>query len=167
MKSGAVSLSALVAGPSIVFTALLCSCGAPANGGAPGSSVVGLPLDGKATFAYTGTKQSFKVPAGVTQVTIAASGAGGAPGYGFRYSKYTAPGGPGGRVKATIPVTPGEHLAIFVGGSGGDGGFNGGGESASSYGGGVGGGASDERQGGDRTTDRVVVAGGRGGGGSA
>ncbi|MGA8384101.1 MAG: hypothetical protein WB644_04890 [Candidatus Cybelea sp.] len=47
---------------------------------------------------YTGTKQSFKVPAGVTQVTIAASGAGGAPGYGFRYSKYGS-GWPGGSRK--------------------------------------------------------------------
>jgi hypothetical protein len=102
----------LVAGLSVVFSVLLCACAVSSNGAAPGSSVVGQPLDGKATFAYTGTKQSFKVPAGVTQVTIAASGASGAAGYGFGYNKYGAPGGLGGRVKATIPVTSGERLAI-------------------------------------------------------
>ena len=166
MKSGAVSLCARVAGPSVVFASMLCACASPGNVGAPGAGVVGQPLDGMATFTYTGAKQSFKVPAGVTRITIVASGANGASGYGFRYSKYTAPGGPGGRVKATIAVTPGERLAIFVGGSGGDGGFNGGGESSQAYGG-IGGGASDVRQRGDGMADRVVVAGGGGGGGSA
>jgi hypothetical protein len=75
-----------------------------------------------------GLEQSFKVPAGVTQVTIAAGGASGAAGFGYYYGSYAAPGGLGGRVKATIPVTPKERLAIFVGGSGSDGGFNGGGK---------------------------------------
>jgi len=76
--------------------------------------------------------------------------------------------GAGGSVKATIPVTPGEKLAIFVGGYGATaGGFNGGGTGGSTGGsggnGGGGGGASDVRQGGDRLANRVVVAGGGGG----
>ena len=123
------------------------------------------PLVGRATFKYTGAKQTFKVPAGVTLVTITASGASGAAGWDYYYGSYAAPGGLGGRVKATIPVTPGERLAIFVGGSGADGGFNGGGKSAKSSSGG--GGGSDVRQGGDQLADRVAVAAGGGGGGGA
>ena len=61
-------------------------------------------------------------------------------------------------------MTPGETLAIFVGGAGRNGGWNGGG-SASLLVGAPGGGASDVRQGGDALTDRVVVGGGGGGGG--
>lgn len=41
MKSGAVSLSALVAGPSVVFTALLCSCGLPRMEGRPARASLG------------------------------------------------------------------------------------------------------------------------------
>jgi hypothetical protein len=113
-------------------------------------------------FTYTGLQQSFKVPAGVTHVTITAYGAIGAIG-GNPASGYTSSGGNGGLVSATIPVTAGERLAIFVGGSGGRGGFNGGG-SGYRYGYGTGGGASDVRQAGNRLADRVVVAAGGGGG---
>ncbi|MGB8964955.1 MAG: glycine-rich protein [Candidatus Cybelea sp.] len=87
-------------------------------------------------------------------------------------------GGNGGIVTATIAVTPGETLAIFVGGEGtgdtsncspgSDGGFNGGGAGGSEnycLNGTGGGGASDVRQGGDELGDRVIVAG-RGGGGA-
>lgn len=121
------------------------------------------------SFHYTGKEQSFKVPAGVTQVTITASGASGAAGWDYYFSSYAAPGGFGGRIKATIPVTPRGRLAIFVGGSGNDGGFNGGGKSGNCNGGcsSYGGGASDVREGGDKLADRVVVAGGGGGGGGA
>src|ERR1700734_2730927 len=69
------------------------------------------------TFRYTGHKQTFMVPAGVTAIKIVASGArGGAStgGYGTK-----GIGGNGGRVKATIPVTPDEKIAVFVGGEGG------------------------------------------------
>lgn len=91
-------------------------------------------------------------PAGVTHLTITAYGANGASGVGYSPSF----GGIGGTVTATIPVTPGERLAI-VGGNGGDNGFNGRG-ALRSHGGcncnSQGGGASDVRQGGDRLTDR-------------
>jgi large repetitive protein len=126
------------------------------------------------TFRYTGKKQSFKVPSGVTKLAVEASGASG-PSQGGSSCSFT--GGNGGIVKATISVSSGETLAIFVGGEGtGDtskcdpgyvGGFNGGGNGASEkycLNGTGGGGASDVRQGGDELGNRVIVAGGGGGG---
>ena len=128
---------------------------------------------GTQTFSFTGAQQTFVVPAGVTSVTIEAWGAEGGTGYG------TVPpiaGGRGGYVVATIAVTPGETLFVYVGGqgqagadaAGGVGSFNGGGDGGSSwgfYGGGGGGGASDVRPGGNALAARAVVAGGGGGGG--
>ena len=83
------------------------------------------------------------VPAGVTTVRIDAKGASGGGASGSQGSRVTA--GPGGEVKATIPVTPGQKLGIFVGGDGADGvstgdggtgGYNGGASGgAESYGG--------------------------------
>jgi hypothetical protein len=106
------------------------------------------------TFNFTGAPQSFTVPAGVTALQVDARGSRGTL---FIMSN---PPGTGGRVQATLPVTPGEVLTIMVGGEGnwfaGTGGFNGGGGGA--YGGG---GASDIRRG----SLRVIVAGGGGGGG--
>jgi hypothetical protein len=120
--------------------------------------------------------QPFLVPAGVTSVTIEAFGASGGPG------GASGAGGDGGGATATIPVTPGETLQVFVGGqgklppqpnafNGGAGGCNGGaaGGTASTggAGGGGGGGASDVRQGGSALANRVVIgAGGGGAGGS-
>jgi hypothetical protein len=150
-----------------VFTALLTACGGSQPPVAASDATPALSHD--RTFKYTGSKQSFKVPTGVTHITITAYGANGALGN-DQFSGYAASGGNGGMVTATIPVTPGERLAIFVGGSGGHGGFNGGGGVAGQrcpkgcYG--LGGGASDVRQGGDRITDRVIVAAGGGGGAS-
>jgi hypothetical protein len=117
-----------------------------------------------ATYKYTGEQQAFVVPYGVTQVTVDVYGA---EGWHAR----------GGSIEATIPVTPGESLAILVGGKGtagegsfdgGVGGFNGGGNGACgqydySECGGGGGGASDIRQGGSGLANRVIVAGGGGG----
>ena len=122
-------------------------------------------------FAYSGGKQSFKVPSGTTQVTVEAIGANGG-GVGA-----VAYGGVGGIVKATIPVTAGETLTINVGGGVNSdvvdcsyvGGYNGGGNGGRKSGGGSnafgcgGGGASDVRRGGTDIGKRVVVAGGGGG----
>ena len=112
---------------------------------------------GSLTFHYTGAKQKFKVPAGVNSVIISATGADG----GGRFGGYP------GRVRAKVPVTAGETLAIFVGGDAARGGFNGGGAgtagSCHHCNGVGGGGASDVREHGDRLADRVVVAGGGGG----
>lgn len=120
------------------------------------------------------------VPTGVTHVTIVASGASGP--YGATGHYCTVIGRLGGVVKATIPVTPGETLAVFVGGEGtigapcgsqygnGSGAFNGGGDGGVSgygYDGDGGGGASDVREGGCALSNRILVAGGGGGGGSS
>lgn len=63
-----------------------------------------------AVFTYTGSTQSFTVPAGVTSVEIKAWGAGGGGSAGS--------GGSGGFVKATLNVTGGSNLNIVVGGAG-------------------------------------------------
>ncbi|MCK6624675.1 MAG: hypothetical protein L6R45_05810 [Anaerolineae bacterium] len=87
------------------------------------------------TFNLTGAEQQFIVPAGVTSVTIEALGAEGGGGF----PALALIGGRGGCSVATIAVTPGEALFVYVGGRGGDdddstnpdtpgvGGFNGGG----------------------------------------
>ena len=123
------------------------------------------------TFICTEHRQSFTVPDGVTQVRVIAAGASGgglwylnaAEGLG---SLNTPAAAAGGLVKATLPVAPGEKLALFVGCSGAgrygsQGGFNGGGNGGAYAEGG--GGASDVREGGDGLNNRVVVAGGGGG----
>jgi hypothetical protein len=112
------------------------------------------------TYSYAGKEQWFTVPAGMKKLTVIAVGARGG---GISDAQAF-----GGRIWAIVPVTPGEKLAVFVGGQGSraHGGFNGGGVGATGpsccqgYGGG---GASDVRQAGDRLQDRIVVAGGAGG----
>lgn len=120
-----------------------------------------MPTD---TFDYTGADQTFVVPPDVTAITVACYGAqGGGGGTGGILGGF----GLGGSIQCRLPVTPGETLHVFVGGTPsalGVGGFNGGG-TAGNGGGGGGGGASDVRQGGSAVTDRVVVAGGGAGAG--
>jgi len=120
-------------------------------------------------FNYTGGQQTWVVPAGVTSVSVDARGASGGVGAGWGGSP--GGGGYGGRTQATITVTPGETLYIYVGGLGGTptAGYNGGGAGWDIYcgSGGGGGGASDVRKGGLVLGNRVIVAaGGAGGGGS-
>lgn len=119
------------------------------------------------TFSYTGAVQTYTVPACVTSITIDAYGAQGG-------NDISSTGGLGGRVQATIAVTPGEVLQIFVGQAGVSqqgshpGVFNGGGGVFSySSGGtsGTGGGGTDIRRSPYGVADRLVVAGGGGGGG--
>jgi hypothetical protein len=114
------------------------------------------------TFNYTGKLQTFIVPAGVTRLTITASGASGGT-----IGSYT--GGRGGLVKAAISVTPGESLSVFVGERGRTGfrrSFNGGGAGSGRrhHRSGEGGGAADVRL---DTGLRILIAGGGGGAGSA
>lgn len=124
------------------------------------------------TFNYTGKSQTFKVPEGVTSLHVEVEGASGGSSAARDGSLYGYPG-LGGRVEATIPVTPGEVLTLTVGGAGkdataqsaGKGGFNGGaigGFYATEYAGGGGGGASDIRRGNVAYENRIVVAGGGG-----
>jgi hypothetical protein len=160
---------------AVVMVAVLTGC----SGTQPpmaSPSAVDPPRNPKQsqTFNYTGSEQMFTVPTGVTRVTIKASGASGQGGY-----SSDGYGALGGLIVATVRVTPGESLAVFVGSEylqystgynrRGFGGYNGGGnagEGSSSYSGDGGGGASDVRQGGDGLQNRIVVAGGGGGGGA-
>jgi hypothetical protein len=131
----------------------------------PQTFTITLPASGSTTFNYTGSPETFTVPAGVVSVTILATGAQG----GLGFEANGGVGGLGGRTTATVPVTPGASLTVRVGGvgpNGGpvgdtDGGFNGGGGSLADGGGG--GGASSVRNG---ATPLVIVGGGGGGGAS-
>ena len=119
-------------------------------------------LSGSQTFNFTGSPQSYTVPANVTSLTVDVQGA---QGGGSLPSPGSNPGGLGGRVQTTLSVTPGEVLSVYVGGtsSSNTGGWNGGGNGTSNGAGG--GGASDIRSGGVGLANRVVTAGGGGGGG--
>jgi hypothetical protein len=143
-----------------VVAALLAGCGTsrlPATI-SPGGAAP-FAFTHHMTFHYTGKKQTFKVPSGVTRIRVIALGGNGG-------GKVIARSG---RVSAVIPVTPSETLAIYVGGAGTSSaaGFNGGGAGGGSAAGsgydGYGGGASDVREGRDALKDRAVVAGGAGG----
>lgn len=80
------------------------------------------------SFEFTGEPETFTVPADVCEVTIDARGAeGGAStgdnnatgsGPGARVAGNGITGGLGARATATLPVTPGETLDVFVGGAG-------------------------------------------------
>jgi hypothetical protein len=147
-----------------VVAAMLAGCGGraadgvmPVNSGAGAYTREKFPYH--KSFFYTGRAQDFKVPASVRKIRVIALGAHGAG----------IPEVRGGRVSAIIPVTPGEVLALFVGGnaSRSTGGFNGGADGGKGYEGGHqgygGGGASDIRQHGDSLSDRILVSGGGGG----
>lgn len=137
--------------------AALVSAGVAVTGAMPAASAAPTTVD----FTFTGSTQTWTVPAGVTSVDATLCGAQGSAIDG------TA-GGLGARVATTLAVTPGEVLVIEVGGAGSNttGGYNGGGDGGPN--GGVGGGgATDVRQGGSSLADRVLVAGGGGATGPA
>jgi hypothetical protein len=156
--------------------AMLAGCGGHAGDGTLPLSAFSNSVHGEHTFYYTGGAQDFTVPRHVTHITVTAVGAKGA-GYrtfdgGRIVGTFRVPLGYysgnayGGRVRAVIPVTPGEKLTLYVGGDASQaaGGYNGGGSGDSgSFGGLGGGGASDVRERGDTLSDRIVVAGGGGG----
>jgi len=152
-----------------ITVAFLAGCGGSQSpiGALTTASSSGKTLSYHHTFKYTGSMQTFKVPAGVNSIDVVARGAAGAGEMGSQYAFF----GRGGRIHATIPVSPGEKLYVFVGGVGSSeiGGFNGGGDGGLSKGssamGYAGGGASDVREGGHRLVDRVLVVGGGGGAG--
>jgi hypothetical protein len=113
------------------------------------------------TFNCIGAAQTWTVPNGVTSITVDMYGAEG----GRSYSAGSGiVAGLGGRVQATLSVTPGETLQLNVGGFPvSSGGWNGGGTVESGNNSGHGGGASDIRRGGTTLADRVLVAAGGGG----
>lgn len=148
-----------VSGGSIIFGLLVF--------GLMAASALGLPPAGK-TFVFTGSEQTYTVPAGVTMLGVDAIGGSGAP----------AIAGTAMELGAALPVRPGEVLYVEVAqsatGSGatfGGGGAGGAGDAP----GGAGGGASDVRTcsvqaahcpgGGTSLASRLLVAGGGGGDG--
>lgn len=118
------------------------------------------------TFNYTGSFQTYTVPANTFALCFQVLGA---QGRGNANNRNL--GGLGGEVTGTLAVTPGQVLRIYVGGGGGNsrlGGFNGGGDAGAQTGcvsaeGGGGGGASDIRVAPYGLANRVAVAGGGGG----
>ncbi|MEL6865688.1 MAG: glycine-rich protein [Bacteroidota bacterium] len=118
------------------------------------------------TFECTKSVQQFIVPADVYTIQVNAFGASGGNGV-------DGPGGLGGQVEATLAVTPGDTLYLYVGEKGeghlnpntygsNSGGWNGGGF-AYNFTAGGGGGATDIRKGGTLWSDRILVVGGGGG----
>jgi len=99
------------------------------------------------TYSYTGAPVAFTVPAGVTWLQVDAQGAKGGT------AANAGSPGLGGRVQASLLVTPGEPLFMFIGGAGGRtgtsyvAGWNGGGGGFTNANGGGGGGATDIRRG--------------------
>ena len=83
---------------------------------------------GSQTFSYTGSEQTWTVPSGVSSITVDVKGA-----QGGNQTSPSASGGNGGRAQATISVTAGATIYVYVGGAGTtvkvatSGGFNGGG----------------------------------------
>ncbi len=112
-------------------------------------------------FGYTGSVQSFVVPAGVRFIDVDVYGARGGNGV-----NNVCSGGKGGRVQSTLAVIPNNRYFVFVGNTGVDhlGGFNGGGDGVLLVATG-GGGASDIRvtSGPADYLSRIVTAGGGGG----
>ncbi len=154
---------------SIVCAALISACTAHGGPGElPGLNTSNAqPAANSKEFHFTHALQRFKVPSGVTQVTITAYGARGG---GTSDSQYGYPGALGAAVKATVSVKPGQVLYVVVGGRGifdkrgaGGAGFNGGG-AAGGYAFG-GGGSSDVRTGKGKLAEHILVAAGGGGGG--
>jgi hypothetical protein len=164
----AAAISLVLAGTALPASAAETSgnCGAPST-------------PGTVTCAYdnpTVTNYVFHVPAGVTDVHIAARGAAGGDGGTINSRVHAPKGGPGGSVAADFPVIAGDVLRILIGGRGenaeglqqGVGGVNGGGKGgAGTVGGGGGGGSSSVRFDGTDWASRILVAGGGGGAGGA
>ncbi|MFZ2226667.1 MAG: LamG-like jellyroll fold domain-containing protein, partial [Candidatus Moraniibacteriota bacterium] len=131
------------------------------------------PFPTYTTYSYTGSDQTYTVPAGVTSIKVKMWGGGGGGGnlggwaYGF-------PGGGAGYTTGTMAVTPGQVLTVMVGAGGTNGSivntnpnYGGGARSCNT--------GSDCRyggQGGGRSAIRVgsadyLTAGGGGGGGAS
>ena len=134
----------------------------PEYGAQPSYYAVATCSAATASFDSPG-RYEWTVPDGVTSIDVIAVGARGTrptqPGWAFKS------GAAGGKVEATLNVTPGQTLFLRVGGVGYNGGHN---QSCNAWQGtgtnGGSGGATDIRINGEELTDRILVAGGGGGG---
>ena len=125
----------------LLLSTLLAFCGGPSAQ----AQITTFSANGSTQDA--GTVQTYTVPAGVTRVTITATG-----GSGGGTSLNNRPGGNGASMSARVAVTPGETLQILVGKSG----------SGATYGAAGGGGSFVTRT--SFTTANLLVAAGGGGG---
>ena len=147
------------------------------------------------SFSYTGSVQTYTIPAGITSINIKVWAADGGSGGYYSYSSAYSPGGFGGYAEGDLAVSGGQTVYIYVGGrgynwysggstgyngtlnqpsssssaSGGWGGGNGYGQGGrcSLYGMAGGGAASHIRLGGTSSGNRKIIAGGGGGGGNS
>ena len=121
-------------------------------------------ISGNHSFSFTGSVQTWTVPAGITSVNVDMSGAEGGAAISNPSVNF---GGKGGRVQTTLAVTPGQVLYIYVGEkpTGAPGGWNGGGSGGPNSAGG--GGGTDIRLGGQTLQNRILSAGAGGGAGWA
>ncbi|MFF0157968.1 hypothetical protein ACFYRY_10610 [Streptomyces sp. NPDC005263] len=93
----------------------LAALPAAAATAAPGTSAAGAAcvptagFTGCRLFDFTGAKANFQVPSGVNALDVRAWGQGG-------WGGHTVTGGAGGYAAGTLKVTPGEALAVAVGG---------------------------------------------------
>ncbi|MCU7614279.1 Ig-like domain-containing protein [Chryseobacterium sp. GMJ5] len=123
----------------------------------------------KRVFDFTGSDQTFTVPAGVTSITMKVWGAGGG-GINHGYYDYTGGAGAGGYTTAKMTVTPGQILTIKVGQGGvisstapTYGGGGGGGAKLASFGNGANGSSGGGYSGIFIGSTPVIIAGGGGG----
>ncbi len=100
---------------------------------------------------------SWTVPAGVTSIQVVATGGAGG---GDSYAYGQGLGGNGATVTATLAVSPGQVLDLYIGGGGAPGGGSGLPQGTGHYGGGSGGGATNVDAG---AADQVIAGGGGGG----
>ena len=68
------------------------------------------------SLSYTGAVQNYTVPSGISSITV--SGYGAAGGSSKKTNGTVMSGGKGGFLKATVNVTAGETLKVYVGGVG-------------------------------------------------
>ncbi len=103
--------------------------------GAANSIALGSTANANTNLTYTGSSQTYTVPANVYSIKITLYGASGAGAGGG------ALGGYGGETQGTLTVTPGETLTVVVGGAGSGltGGYGGGGNGYANGAGGGGG----------------------------
>ena len=154
------------------YYAVLLPTNSYVNGTFSNSAGVTIPARTTTTYNYTGSTQSYTVPAGYTSINVVLRGGGG--GGGGAISGYTGGnGGSGGYVSGTLAVTPGQVLTLYVAGGGGGettgptvaGGFGGGGgASVSSINGGGGGGGASYILLASGSILKVAAGGGGGGG---
>ncbi len=106
MKSFDINNCAMRVGIAIAF---MTGCGNHADGttAIPQAMGAGSNFAHHQTFCYTGVRQTFKVPTGVTSIEVRAFGATGGNTSGMYHR---TDGGEGGTAKAVIPVTGGEKL---------------------------------------------------------